>query len=331
VLNLPPDSLTKEIALTQSLLTLLLEHEIPSDLLSFSAASPSTDAAGKLLEPLEAVKGHVTAMQAMIDQARAREAAEREQQKRFDSERVAEEARAYSTSYSAHDREEAEFVEEASFRGEGRPGRANHKQKRSGVSPGMMMKGGGGPEMMRMGSMEQDRSHMAAPAMMAASMDASMGASSFTSAPTSASTSTSMSGNAAEYSTTVERTAAVPRGQSARGHTREKMGASPPMHASDSNTEDSNKNDENEAGGSSGGGTSNSDGTANSDGTSNSDGAANSDGTASSEESTGPSPPEGAHSSDADADGDIDYTAIVKDMDGRIERMDTDGVSGLQV
>ena len=36
LLNLPPDSLAKEIRLTEDLLALFVTHQIPSDLLSFS-------------------------------------------------------------------------------------------------------------------------------------------------------------------------------------------------------------------------------------------------------------------------------------------------------
>merc|ERR1719491_1234203 len=38
VLNLPPDALTKEIRLTQDLMQLFLQYQIPSDLLSYDAA-----------------------------------------------------------------------------------------------------------------------------------------------------------------------------------------------------------------------------------------------------------------------------------------------------
>jgi len=59
-----------------------LEHEIPSDLLSCSHESlPSVQ---PLSAPLEAVKGNVAAMRSMIDQAKARESAEKEQQKKYE-------------------------------------------------------------------------------------------------------------------------------------------------------------------------------------------------------------------------------------------------------
>jgi hypothetical protein len=150
VLNLPPDSLTKEIALTQSLLTLLLEHEIPSDLLSFSASSSAMDKAGKLLVPLEAVRGHVSAMRSMIDEAKVREAAEREQQKRYDEERVREQERDEEIVYSS--------ASTAAGMGGGAPrmmrtgGRTGGGRTAGG--PEMMMKGGfDAPEMMAAASL----------------------------------------------------------------------------------------------------------------------------------------------------------------------------------
>jgi len=67
VLNLPPDALTKEIKLTQSLMELFIEYQIPSDLLSFSA----TEDLGK--PPTAAVKEHVQEIEAMLGQSKGRE------------------------------------------------------------------------------------------------------------------------------------------------------------------------------------------------------------------------------------------------------------------
>ena len=39
LLNLPPDSLAKEIRLTEDLLALFVTHQIPSDLLSFDGTT----------------------------------------------------------------------------------------------------------------------------------------------------------------------------------------------------------------------------------------------------------------------------------------------------
>uniref|UniRef100_A0A7S2G5E7 Uncharacterized protein n=1 Tax=Haptolina brevifila TaxID=156173 RepID=A0A7S2G5E7_9EUKA len=68
VLNLPPESLTKEISLTQSLLELFIEYQIPSDLLSYDGDA-STPAATKLQQ----VKLHVKAITDMIGVAKAAE------------------------------------------------------------------------------------------------------------------------------------------------------------------------------------------------------------------------------------------------------------------
>jgi len=78
VLNLPDDSLTKEIKLTQELMQLFIKYQIPSDLLAFDAdmngfemASPAPS------EKLEAVKAHVKAMNEMIDQSKQEEVEQR--------------------------------------------------------------------------------------------------------------------------------------------------------------------------------------------------------------------------------------------------------------
>ncbi|CAE7382352.1 susA, partial [Symbiodinium sp. CCMP2456] len=61
VLNLPNDSLTKEIKLTQDLMQLFIKFQIPSDLLSFSGPPEASET-----ERLATVKGHVQAMQSML-------------------------------------------------------------------------------------------------------------------------------------------------------------------------------------------------------------------------------------------------------------------------
>jgi len=65
LLKLPHDALTKEIALTQQLLDLFIQYQIPSDLLTYAgpaAASPE--------EKLEAVRGHVAAIYKMVEAAK---------------------------------------------------------------------------------------------------------------------------------------------------------------------------------------------------------------------------------------------------------------------
>jgi len=71
LLNLPDDSLTKEIKLTQDLMELFLKYQIPSDLLSYEGTAKAT-----VVQKLDAVKGHVSAMQEMIAQCKKDELAE---------------------------------------------------------------------------------------------------------------------------------------------------------------------------------------------------------------------------------------------------------------
>lgn len=75
ILNLPADSLTKEIKLTHDLLHLFVEYQVPSDLLSFDAGSKSGCEliAASDSERLEAVRDHVKALQDIIRQAKAEE------------------------------------------------------------------------------------------------------------------------------------------------------------------------------------------------------------------------------------------------------------------
>eukprot|EP01122_Echinamoeba_exundans_P013034 TRINITY_DN5621_c0_g4_i2.p1 TRINITY_DN5621_c0_g4~~TRINITY_DN5621_c0_g4_i2.p1 ORF type:complete len:638 (+),score=189.56 TRINITY_DN5621_c0_g4_i2:74-1987(+) len=65
LLNLPVDSLTKEIRLTQDLMELFMKYQVPSDLVSFGG-SASTDAAGRIA----AVKTHVSNMYQMIAESK---------------------------------------------------------------------------------------------------------------------------------------------------------------------------------------------------------------------------------------------------------------------
>jgi len=66
LLNLPDDSLTKEIKLTQNLLELFIKYQIPSDLLSYDVELGLTTVQAKL----NAVKSNVSAMQDMINSYR---------------------------------------------------------------------------------------------------------------------------------------------------------------------------------------------------------------------------------------------------------------------
>ena len=68
LLKLPPDSLTKEIKLTQELLNLFIEYQIPSDLLSYDGPA---EAVGEV--KLARVKDYVARMQEMIALSKQRE------------------------------------------------------------------------------------------------------------------------------------------------------------------------------------------------------------------------------------------------------------------
>ena len=80
LLNLEEDSLTKEIKLTQTLLTLFMDYQIPSDLLSFDG-----DASLPAAEKLAAVKEHVAAIDEMIAAEKAAEVEASKQQYAYDS------------------------------------------------------------------------------------------------------------------------------------------------------------------------------------------------------------------------------------------------------
>lgn len=69
VLNLPPDSLTKEIALTQQLLSLLQEYDIPSDFLSYDEDAHVEGSVVTLStkSKVERVRQHAQRLQEVID------------------------------------------------------------------------------------------------------------------------------------------------------------------------------------------------------------------------------------------------------------------------
>lgn len=74
LLKLEPDSLTKEIKMTQELLSLFIEYQIPSDLLSYDGA-PEAEPADKLARVAE----YIGKMQAMIHASKQREIAEEQE------------------------------------------------------------------------------------------------------------------------------------------------------------------------------------------------------------------------------------------------------------
>ena len=81
VLNLPPDSLTKEIRLTQDLLELFLEFQIPSDLVSYQCDSFEDEADVAASVKVEAVRTHVAAMREMVQKVKDDELAEAKQKR----------------------------------------------------------------------------------------------------------------------------------------------------------------------------------------------------------------------------------------------------------
>ncbi|CAK0836099.1 unnamed protein product [Prorocentrum cordatum] len=95
VLNLPGDSLAKEIKLTQDLMQLFIKYQIPSDLLSFDAATfaraQAAEACGELLgsattsERLAAVRENVRAMMAVIEDEKKEELHEKTLEARFEA------------------------------------------------------------------------------------------------------------------------------------------------------------------------------------------------------------------------------------------------------
>jgi len=78
LLNLPDDSLTKEIKLTQDLENLFIEYQIPSDLLSFTG-----DADAPVNQKLDFVRQQVAQMNQMIADEKKRKLAEKEQERLF--------------------------------------------------------------------------------------------------------------------------------------------------------------------------------------------------------------------------------------------------------
>jgi hypothetical protein len=93
VLNLPLDSLTKEIELTENLMDLFLKYQIPSDLLSYSDNASGDTSPGPLVtsfEKIQQVKTSVNRILGMINQCKAMELKEREEEARLTRERFSQ-------------------------------------------------------------------------------------------------------------------------------------------------------------------------------------------------------------------------------------------------
>lgn len=107
LLKLPEDSLTKEIRLTQDLLSLFIDYQIPSDLLTYEGSGPdewedvdggggggaSSGASSARVGAvaLEAVKSHVAAVKAMIKVSEDEELAEQARAAELQKQRALEE------------------------------------------------------------------------------------------------------------------------------------------------------------------------------------------------------------------------------------------------
>ena len=98
MLKLPRDSLTKEIRLTQDLLSLFIDYQVPTDLLTFDQPSEDWEVVGntgarggEAKEPalaVEAVKGHVAALKKMIEESKAAELEDQERKADFEKARA---------------------------------------------------------------------------------------------------------------------------------------------------------------------------------------------------------------------------------------------------
>jgi hypothetical protein len=101
VLKLPRDSLTKEIRLTQDLLSLFIDYQVPTDLLTFDHPSEDWEVVGNAggrgegvaaghgaaqapVFAVEAVKGHVSSLKKMIEESKAAELAEQKNRADFE-------------------------------------------------------------------------------------------------------------------------------------------------------------------------------------------------------------------------------------------------------
>ena len=83
VLQLKPDSLTKEIALTQDIMKLFLDYQIPADLLSFDEASSAEAGTASAEARINSLKENVKKIMNIVDEAKKEELAERNKQREF--------------------------------------------------------------------------------------------------------------------------------------------------------------------------------------------------------------------------------------------------------
>jgi hypothetical protein len=85
VLQLKPDSLTKEIALTQDIMKLFIDYQIPPDLLSYDEASSSDAAAASAGARIIAVKESVKKIMTILNEAKQDEVKEKNREREFKS------------------------------------------------------------------------------------------------------------------------------------------------------------------------------------------------------------------------------------------------------
>jgi len=96
LLGLPPDALLKEIRLTQDLLSLFVDYQIPSDLLSFDGAADAPTA-----DKVAAVKEHVKAVMDVIDDAKKKQLDETEKRAEMNLFRAAAETEECGSSFAS--------------------------------------------------------------------------------------------------------------------------------------------------------------------------------------------------------------------------------------
>merc|ERR1712137_571668 len=88
LLNIPNDSLTKEIQLTQDLLELFIQYQIPSDLIRFDKDdSPNATP----IQKVDIVKTHVQTMKNMIEKSKKKELEDAKQKTRYEVPLIKEE------------------------------------------------------------------------------------------------------------------------------------------------------------------------------------------------------------------------------------------------
>ena len=92
LLNLPDGALTKEIQLTQDLMSLFVDYQIPSDLLSYDDASEVSTK-----DMVAVVRGHVEAVLEVIDKAKAKQLEEEKRRAEMREEREKPIVREFST------------------------------------------------------------------------------------------------------------------------------------------------------------------------------------------------------------------------------------------